>query len=52
MCQLDFFSALQSSTESIDIEFKSARVGGAAGHAGESLFPITIRSRMNFKEQQ
>ena len=27
MCQLDFFSALQSSTEGIDTEFKSARGG-------------------------
>ena len=35
MCQLDLFSALQSSTEGIDTEFKSAR-GGMPGSFWES----------------
>ena len=52
MRQIDLFSALQSSTESIDTEFKFARGGAAVCQAGESLFPITIRPRMNFKEQR
>jgi len=34
MPQLDLFSALQSSTEGIDTEFKSARGGGANTKGG------------------
>ena len=36
MCQLGLFSALQSSTEGIDTEFKSAR-GGMPGSFWESF---------------
>ncbi len=36
MRQLDLFSALQSSTEGIDIEFKSAR-GGVANTQGRTI---------------
>ena len=52
MHRFDLFSTLQSSAEGIDSEFKSARDGVKEGHAGESLFPLTIRKRMNFKEQR
>ena len=52
MRQLNLFSALQSSTEGIDTEVKLARGGAAAWQAGEGLSTVTIRPRMNFKEQR
>ena len=44
MRQLDLFSALQSSTEGIDTEFKSARGGAANTQGGTIVLGVAEKS--------